>query len=66
MLVVRACDLMARTFRNIEERYQNMAKVVRSHALSAIGLTAFKKTSEAENPSIWRVDNFNFLLSLQV
>jgi target of EGR1 protein 1 len=43
-----------------------MAKVVKSHALSAIGLTAFKKTSEVEKPSVYRVDNFNLLLSLQV
>ncbi|KAI8579356.1 hypothetical protein K450DRAFT_242861 [Umbelopsis ramanniana AG] len=50
---------------NIEDRYQNMAKVVKSHALNAIGLTAFKRTSEAEKPSVYRVDNFNLLLSLQ-
>lgn len=52
--------------RNIEERYQNLAKVVKSHALSAIGLTAFKKTQSDGSSSVWRVDNFNILLSLQV
>ncbi|KAG2174926.1 hypothetical protein INT43_005988 [Umbelopsis isabellina] len=50
---------------NIEERYQNLVKVVKSHALSAIGLTAFKKTHSDASSSTWRVDNFNILLSLQ-
>lgn len=43
-----------------------MAKVVKSHALNAIGLTAFKKTSAVGKTSVYCVDNFNLLLSLQV
>ncbi|GES85832.1 target of EGR1 protein 1-like [Rhizophagus clarus] len=57
---------------NIEERYVNLCKVVRSHALVAFGLTIFEEvTNDAQRMSEslekrYNVHNFNFNLLSQV
>ncbi|CAB4446093.1 unnamed protein product [Rhizophagus irregularis] len=57
---------------NIEERYVNLCKVVRSHALVAFGLTIFEEvTNDVQRMSEslekrYNVHNFNFSLLSQV
>lgn len=59
-------------FSNIEERYVNLCKVVRSHALVAFGLTIFEEvTNDVQRMSEslekrYNVHNFNFSLLSQV
>ncbi|CAG8480250.1 17249_t:CDS:2 [Acaulospora morrowiae] len=54
---------------NIEERYENLCKVVKTHALVAFGVTVFED-AECEIPvsreKQYKVSNFNFTLLSQV
>ncbi|CAJ0902723.1 5188_t:CDS:2, partial [Entrophospora sp. SA101] len=56
---------------NIEERYINLSKVVKSHALVAFGVTVFEEIVEKEETTSplekqYNVYNFNFTLLSQV
>lgn len=58
---------------NMEDRYKNLCKLVKSHALVAFGLTVFERIPDSSVPEVqeqlktrYAAHNFSFLLSCQV